>query len=57
MDFHGPHFIVTFDGRTALTWDDETFKTAGAAGVWTKADSVTRFDDFRWAGTGGSAGE
>jgi len=48
VDFHGPHFIVTFDGRTALTWDDDTFKNAGAAGLWTKADSVTQFDDFRW---------
>jgi hypothetical protein len=48
VDFHGPHFVVTFDGRTALTWDDDTFKNAGAVGVWTKADSVTQFDDFRW---------
>jgi len=48
VDFHGPHFLVSFDGWTALAWDDETFKTAGAAGVWTKADSVTQFDDFRW---------
>ena len=48
VDFHGPHFIVTFDGKQALTWDDETFKDAGAVGVWTKADSVTQFDDFQW---------
>jgi hypothetical protein len=48
VDFHGPHFVVTFDGRTALRWDDETFKAAGPIGVWTKADSVTQFDDFRW---------
>ena len=48
VDFHGPHFTVTFDGRTALDWDDETFKDAGAVGVWTKADSVTQFDDFCW---------
>jgi hypothetical protein len=48
VDFHGPHFIVTFDGQPALTWDDETFKDAGAVGVWTKADSVTQFRRFRW---------
>jgi hypothetical protein len=54
VDFHGPHFIVTFDGRTALKWDDETFKEAGAVGVWTKADSVTQFDNFQW-GTGGNS--
>jgi hypothetical protein len=54
VDFHGAHFLVTFDGRKALTWDDETFKDAGAVGVWTKADSVTQFDDFQW-GRGGDA--
>src|SRR5262249_27683152 len=26
----------------------ETFKDAGNVGVWTKADSVTAFDDFRY---------
>jgi hypothetical protein len=52
VDFHGPHFKVTYDGQPALQWDDETFKTPGAVGVWTKADSVTLFDDFRWDGEG-----
>ncbi len=52
VDFHGQHFKVTFDGRIALQWDDETFKQPGAVGVWTKADSVTQFDNFQW-GTGG----
>ena len=46
VDFQGSHFKVTFDGKLALEWDDETFKDAGAVGVWTKADSVTLFDDF-----------
>ena len=46
VDFKGNHFTVTFDGKKALEWDDETFKSAGAVGVWTKADSVTLFDDF-----------
>jgi hypothetical protein len=50
VDFRGPHFEVTFDGRHALEWDDETFKAGGAVGVWTKADSVTEFDDFTWEG-------
>jgi hypothetical protein len=48
VDFHGARFIVSLNGRTALTWDDETFKDAGAVGVWTKADSVTQFRGFRW---------
>src|SRR5436190_262640 len=46
VDFHGSHFVITFDGKKALEWDDETFKDAGKVGVWTKADSVTLFDDF-----------
>jgi hypothetical protein len=49
VDFSGKHFTVTFDGRKALEWDDDTFKNAGKVGVWTKADSVTEFDDFNYA--------
>jgi len=48
VDFQGSHFTVTFDGKKAIEWDDETFKDAGKAGVWTKADSVTLFDDFSY---------
>src|SRR5216110_325955 len=47
-DFQGSHFTVTFDGKKALEWDDQTFKQAGKVGVWTKADRVTLFDDFRY---------
>src|SRR5215813_11215373 len=47
-DFVGPHFTVSYDGQQALEWDDDTFKEAGKVGVWTKADSVTLFDDFRY---------
>jgi hypothetical protein len=46
VDFHGGKFTVTFDGKKALELNDETFKDAGKVGVWTKADSVTLFDDF-----------
>ena len=49
VDFQGSHFTVTFNGQKALDWDDETFKDAGKVGVWTKADSVTEFDDFMYA--------
>jgi hypothetical protein len=48
MDFHGMHFVLTFEGKEALEWNDVTFKGAGAVGVWTKADSVMEFDDFRF---------
>jgi hypothetical protein len=46
VDFQGNHFTVTLDGKKALDWTDDTFKDAGKVGVWTKADSVTLFDDF-----------
>jgi hypothetical protein len=48
VDFTRNHFTVTFDGKKALEWDDNTFKDAGKIGVWTKADSVTAFDDFTY---------
>jgi hypothetical protein len=48
VDFQGTHYMVTFDGKKAIEWDDATFKDAGKVGVWTKADSVTLFDDFAY---------
>lgn len=48
VDFQGNHFVVTFDGRKALEWEDENFKDAGKLSVWTKADSVTLFDSFAY---------
>ena len=49
VDFKDNHFTVAFDGRKAIEWDDDTFKSAGKVGLWTKADSVTAFDDFSYA--------
>ena len=46
VEFQGNHFTVMLDGKRAIDWDDDTFKEAGKVGVWTKADSVTLFDDF-----------
>ena len=40
-DFH-----VALDGRPYIELDDAHIAGAGAVGVWTKADSVTVFDDF-----------
>ena len=48
VDFQAGHFTVALNGQKALEWDDETFKDAGKVGVWTKADSVTVFDDFTY---------
>ena len=50
VDFDGNSFKVLFDGKVALEATDDTFKDAGAVGVWTKADSVTAFDDFSFGG-------
>ena len=50
VDFQGSRFIVSFNGQKTLEWNDQTFKDAGKVGVWTKADSVTEFDDFVYGG-------
>jgi len=50
VDFVGNQFKVTFDGKVAIEDADDTFKGPGAVGVWTKADSVTLFDDFSFGG-------
>ena len=42
----GTHFTVTFEGK-GVEADDSTFPDAGKAGLWTKADSVTHFDNLK----------
>lgn len=42
----GNLFTVYFNGEKLFEVEDATFKEAGKAGLWTKADSVTYFDDF-----------
>lgn len=49
VDFVGDLFTVTFQGKTLFQVQDDTFRDAGAVGLWTKADSVTLFDDFTFA--------
>lgn len=46
VDFAGNKFTVTFDGQKVIEANDDSFSEAGKVGVWTKADSVTLFDDF-----------
>ena len=48
VDFKDNYFVVTFDGKRAFVWKDDTFKEAGKVGLWTKADSTTLFDDFSY---------
>lgn len=42
----GPRFEVYFNGSKLYEVEDQTFSQAGKVGVWTKADSVTQFDDL-----------
>ncbi|WP_207537650.1 hypothetical protein [Sabulicella rubraurantiaca] len=43
----GDRLVVSLDGRELFAVTDRTFREAGRVGLWTKADSVTHFDDFR----------
>jgi len=48
VEFRGALFTVYYKGEKLFEVEDRTFTAAGAVGVWTKADSVTRFDDVRY---------
>ena len=48
VDFTGNRFAVLFNGRELFAAEDGTIQDAGKVGVWTKADSVTLFDDFSY---------
>lgn len=43
----GDKFTVTFDGRDLFAATDRTFGGEGRVALWTKADSVTRFNDLK----------
>jgi hypothetical protein len=46
VEFAGPRIQVSLDGHRYIDFQDTHITGPGAAGVWTKADSVTAFDDF-----------
>ena len=48
IDFSGPRFAVSFNGTKLFEVEDSTFSQPGMVGLWTKADSVTIFDDFEF---------
>jgi alanine dehydrogenase len=48
VDFSGARIKVALNGKTYIELDDSHIQGVGALGVWTKADSVTSFDDFRY---------
>jgi|SRR6202158_6243272 len=43
----GNKIACYYDGGKKIEATDDTFKDAGKVGLWTKADSVTSFDDLR----------
>jgi hypothetical protein len=51
VDFKGSHIALSYDGKKVLETDNDDLSGAGKAGVWTKADSETSFDDFSIHGT------
>lgn len=49
VNVKGKLFEVLFNGAKLYAVEDATFSGPGRVGVWTKADSVTYFDDLKLA--------
>ena len=47
-EFAGNRIGVALDGKVYIEADDAHIAGLGHVGVWTKADSVTVFDDFAY---------
>jgi hypothetical protein len=48
VEFSGKRIKVALNGKTYIELEDAHITGAGALGLWTKADSVTAFDDFSY---------
>ena len=48
VEFKANRFQVSFDGKHLFDVEDNTLSEAGKVGVWTKADSVTLFNEFSY---------
>ena len=48
VEFSGARIKVALNGKTYIDLEDTHIPGAGAVGLWTKADSVTAFDDFSY---------
>ena len=46
VDFAGTSIKVSLNGKAYIDVQDKRIAGPGAVGMWTKADSVTAFDDF-----------
>jgi hypothetical protein len=47
-EFAGTRFKVAYDGEPMFEVEDTSIRDAGMIGLWTKADSVTAFDDLTY---------
>jgi hypothetical protein len=48
VEFSGQSIKVILNGKQYIDYKDSHISGAGSVGVWTKADSVTVFDDFSY---------
>jgi len=48
VEFAGSRFKVIFNAQAVFVVEDRTFSEAGQVGLWTKADSVTVFDNVSY---------
>lgn len=51
VDFKTSRFIASFNGKQLFEVEDATFTDGGNVGLWTKADSVTLFDQVTYGET------
>jgi 3-keto-disaccharide hydrolase len=51
IDFKASRFSMSFNGKQLFEVEDSTFTDAGKVGLWTKADSVTLFDEVTYGET------
>jgi hypothetical protein len=52
VEFAGKNIRVALGGKVYIEQVDDRISGSGAVGVWTKADSVTAFDDFTYSSSG-----
>ncbi len=51
IEFKGARFKVSYNGKQLFEVEDSIFNNAGMVGLWTKADSVTLFDQITYGET------
>lgn len=54
VEYSGSRIRVLLDGKLYVEEENSRISGAGAVGVWTKADSMTAFDDFSYGQASGS---